>query len=91
MASLTGADAIPYRWAEEYRMSDLETRMNPEVRFAVRGLGIEPISVAGWHAPKGRGRREGSRGLCRHVYAQGPQHLGTTGTFAPGEAALWCT
>ena len=41
IASITGPDSIPFRWAEDYRRSDLETLTHPEVRGAVDDLGIE--------------------------------------------------
>ncbi len=48
IASLTGPDSIPYRWAEEYRKSDLEVVTDPEIRQAIQDLGIELTSVAAW-------------------------------------------
>ncbi len=46
LSSITGPDSIPYRWAEEYRRSDLAVLTDPEVREAVERLGIELTSVA---------------------------------------------
>lgn len=45
IASMTSPDSIPYRWAEEYRKSDLEVITDPEVADAVRHYGIELTSV----------------------------------------------
>lgn len=46
LSSITGPDSTPYRWAEEYRRSDLAVLTDPEVREAVERLGIERTSVA---------------------------------------------
>lgn len=46
IASITGPDSIPYRWAEEFRKSDLETLTDPDVRAAVDKFGIELVNVA---------------------------------------------
>ena len=40
LESLTGADSVPYRWAAEYRLSDLEVLLDPEVRDLIDDLGI---------------------------------------------------
>jgi chitin disaccharide deacetylase len=45
IASLTGPDSIPYRWAEEYRIADLELLTDPEVAALVRARGIELTTV----------------------------------------------
>lgn len=41
LSSITGADPIPYRWAEGYRRSDPAVLTDPEVRGAAERLGIE--------------------------------------------------
>lgn len=45
LASITGPDSVPYRWAEEYRIADLELLTDPEVMALVRERGIELTSV----------------------------------------------
>lgn len=40
LESLTGPDSVPYRWAAEYRLSDLAVLTDPEVRDLVAALGI---------------------------------------------------
>lgn len=47
LASLTGSDSSPYPWAEEYRASDLEVLLDPEVRLTIEKRGIELVPVAG--------------------------------------------
>jgi hypothetical protein len=46
MSSITKPDSIPYRWAEEYRKSDLETLTDPDVRDAAEKFGIDLVNVA---------------------------------------------
>lgn len=46
LASLTSPRSPVYAWAEEYRASDLQTLLDPEVRSAIDRLGIELVSVA---------------------------------------------
>lgn len=46
LSSITGPDSIPYRWAEEYRIADLELLTDPEVRALVSELGIELTTAA---------------------------------------------
>ncbi len=43
--SLTGPDSVPYRWAAEYRVSDLEVLTDPEVRELIGELGITLCSL----------------------------------------------
>ena len=45
LESLTGPDSVPYRWAAEYRLSDLEVLTDPEVRELVDELGITLCSL----------------------------------------------
>lgn len=42
---LTGPDSAPYRWAAEYRVSDLEILTDPEVRALIDELGITLCSL----------------------------------------------
>lgn len=46
LASITGPDSLPYRWAEEYRRSDLAVLTQPEVREAIDRLGITLTTTA---------------------------------------------
>lgn len=46
IASITGPESTPFRWAEEFRKSDLETLTDPDVRATVDKLGIDLVSVA---------------------------------------------
>ncbi|HEU5420397.1 MAG TPA: ChbG/HpnK family deacetylase [Streptosporangiaceae bacterium] len=46
LASLTGPDSVPYRWAEEYRISDLDLLTDPEVAAHIRAGGIELTTAA---------------------------------------------
>jgi len=46
ISSITGPTSSPWRWAEEYRASDLATLTDPEVRRRIDELGIELRSVA---------------------------------------------
>ena len=51
LAALTSPQSPAYPWAQEYRASDLETLLDPEVRQTVERLGIRLVSVAtaeGW-------------------------------------------
>lgn len=43
--SLTGPDSVPYRWAAEYRLSDLAVLTDHDVRARVRDLGIALCSL----------------------------------------------
>ena len=45
ISSITAADSEPYRWAEEYRVSDLQILTDSDVCAAVRECGIELTSV----------------------------------------------
>lgn len=45
LESLTGPDSVPYRWAAEYRISDLEVLTDPQVRELVDHLGITLCSL----------------------------------------------
>ena len=45
LESLTGPDSVPYRWAAEYRVSDLEVLTDPEVRALIDDLGIALCSL----------------------------------------------
>jgi len=45
LESLTGPDSVPYRWAAEYRLSDLEVLTDPEVRELIEDLGITLCSL----------------------------------------------
>jgi hypothetical protein len=40
LESLTGPDSVPYRWAADYRLSDLDVLTDPEVRALIDDLGI---------------------------------------------------
>jgi chitin disaccharide deacetylase len=40
LESLTGPDSVPYRWAAEYRLSDLDVLIDPEIRDLIKDLGI---------------------------------------------------
>jgi chitin disaccharide deacetylase len=44
--SLTGPASVPYRWATEYRRSDLDVLTDPDIRQLVDDLGISLCSVA---------------------------------------------
>lgn len=44
LASLTAVGSVPYRWAAEYRLSDLEVLTDPEVRELITDRGIELCS-----------------------------------------------
>jgi chitin disaccharide deacetylase len=45
IASMTGPESVPYRWAEEYRIADLELLTDPDVAALIRERGIELTSV----------------------------------------------
>jgi predicted glycoside hydrolase/deacetylase ChbG (UPF0249 family) len=45
LKSLTGPDSVPYRWAAEYRVSDLAVLTDPEVRGLIDELGIRLCSL----------------------------------------------
>ena len=46
LASLTEPDSIPYRWAEEYRIADLELLTDPDVASLITERGIELTTAA---------------------------------------------
>jgi hypothetical protein len=46
LASITRPDSAPFRWAEDYRRSDLEVLTHPDVRAAVDRLGIHLTTTA---------------------------------------------
>ena len=46
MSSITGPESIPFRWAEEYRKSDLAVLTDPDIRAAIEARNIELVSVA---------------------------------------------
>jgi hypothetical protein len=50
-ASLTGPDSVPYRWAAEYRLSDLAVLTDPDVRRLIDDLGIRLCSLREALAP----------------------------------------
>lgn len=45
LESLTGPDSVPYRWAAEYRLSDLDVLTDPEVQARIDDLGITLCSL----------------------------------------------
>jgi len=45
LESLTGPDSVPYRWAADYRVSDLDVLTDPEVRELIDHLGIALCSL----------------------------------------------
>jgi hypothetical protein len=45
MSSITAPTSEPWRWAEEYRASDLATLTDPEVRRRIDDLGIRLCAV----------------------------------------------
>jgi chitin disaccharide deacetylase len=55
LESLTGPDSVPYRWAAEYRLSDLEVLTDPDVSALIDQLGIRlcslPEALAGLVGP----------------------------------------
>ena len=45
LESLTGPDSVPYRWAAEYRLSDLDVLTDPDVRRRIDELEIRLCSL----------------------------------------------
>jgi len=45
LESLTGPESVPYRWAAEYRLSDLAVLTDPDVRELIGTLGITLCSL----------------------------------------------
>jgi hypothetical protein len=45
LESLTGPDSVPYRWAAEYRLSDLDVLTDPEISALIDQLGIRLCSL----------------------------------------------
>lgn len=45
LESLTGPDSVPYRWAAEYRLSDLAVLTDPEIGALIHQLGIRLCSL----------------------------------------------
>jgi chitin disaccharide deacetylase len=45
LESLTGPDSVPYRWAAEYRLSDLEVLTDPDISALIDQLGIRLCSL----------------------------------------------
>lgn len=45
LESLTGPDSEPYRWAADYRRSDLELLTDPDIRALIEQLGIRLCSL----------------------------------------------
>lgn len=45
LQALTGPDSVPYRWAAEYRLSDLEVVTDPDVCALIDELGISLCSL----------------------------------------------
>lgn len=43
--ALTGPDSVPYRWAAEYRLSDLDVVTDPDTRTLIDDLGISLCSL----------------------------------------------
>jgi hypothetical protein len=43
--ALTGPDSVPYRWAADYRLSDLAVLTDPDVRKLIDDLGITLCSL----------------------------------------------
>lgn len=46
IASITGPASVPYRWAEEYRIADLELLTDPDVAALISDLGIDLTTAA---------------------------------------------
>jgi predicted glycoside hydrolase/deacetylase ChbG (UPF0249 family) len=46
LSSITSPESEPWRWAEEYRASDLELLTDPELRDTIDRLGIDLVSVS---------------------------------------------
>jgi len=47
LEALTGPGSVPYRWAADYRLSDLDVLTDPEVRQRIGELGITLCSLPG--------------------------------------------
>jgi hypothetical protein len=47
LSSLTGRDSATWPWAAEYRVSDLATLTDPEIRRAIDDRGIKLVAVGG--------------------------------------------
>jgi hypothetical protein len=45
LESLTAPDSVPYRWAADYRLSDLDVLTDPDVRVLIDQLGIRLCSL----------------------------------------------
>ncbi len=45
LESLTAPGSVPYRWAAEYRLSDLDVLTDPDVRALIGQLGIRLCSL----------------------------------------------
>ena len=45
LESLTGPDSVPYRWAAEYRLSDLAVLTDPDIGGMIDELGIKLCSL----------------------------------------------
>ena len=45
LESLTGPDSVPYRWAAEYRLSDLAVLTDPDISGLIDELGIRLCSL----------------------------------------------
>src|SRR5262249_26066264 len=45
LESLTAPDSVPYRWAAEYRLSDIDILTDPEIRDHIDELGITLCSL----------------------------------------------
>lgn len=46
LASITGPDSVPYRWAEEYRIADLDVLTDADVAALISERGIELTTAA---------------------------------------------
>jgi hypothetical protein len=46
LSALTTPESVPWRWAAEYRVSDLAVLIDPDIRQAIDGLGIKLAAVA---------------------------------------------
>jgi predicted glycoside hydrolase/deacetylase ChbG (UPF0249 family) len=46
LESITGPDSVPYRWAQEYRIADLELLTDPDVAALISERGIELTTTA---------------------------------------------
>jgi hypothetical protein len=45
LESLTRPDSVPYRWAADYRLSDLEVLTDPDIGALIDELGIRLCSL----------------------------------------------